>query len=528
MNRTETENRTGTTEARPATRPQLFTESSQKDTIDPVSAAGIIRAKFAARAISSLSNARTLDDGRVILPRLSANDCYVALEEACLKMARVAVRKYNSERGLQAVGFANALTTIFPEPIAYLVRAIRSVVSDADRETRREAPTVSFDLPLKGKGDGAFLLSDTLVDDHEETHPEEALLDSTDKLQFRNALATALKAIPANYLLALERDMTRDRERENGEKVAPSTDRERQTVCRARAALSEILKRECGLDNPFVRLIAQGRTGRVRQKTTQKNDWSVERQDALFRKLLQTPWSERSPEHDPNFEAGNAEEAIVNEVGSAKNVASPTPEMRQALRVMDTYTLGDNPTAQHEEAQALYARARTARYEMNDLTGAIALYRAAYAADPHFFAAKNEVGVLLSQSGQLREALDIYLEMIEHPKAEDARFIAATNAADIHLTWFDMGRNKERNIERALHFAQMAMQKPTPMRACNLLIAYVKDRYYIEAKGVMETVLQNNLPACPGEKFLQTLFQIRDADLVGWWNWLDGELGKDA
>ena len=73
----------------------------------------------------------------------------------------------------------------------------------------------------------------------------------------------------------------------------------------------------------------------------------------------------------------------------------------------------------------------------------------------------------------------------------------------------------------------MAMEKPTPMRACNLLLAYVKDRYYKEARQLMNSVLHANLPGCSGEKFLQTLFQIRDADLVVWLNWLDGELEKD-
>jgi TPR repeat protein len=137
------------------------------------------------------------------------------------------------------------------------------------------------------------------------------------------------------------------------------------------------------------------------------------------------------------------------------------------------------------------------------------------------------VGVLLIQSGNLRDALKAFLTIIEHaPKAED-RYIAATNAADIHLTWFDAGRNKERNIERAAYYAKMAMQRPTPMRACNLLLAYAKDRYFVEAQQVMDTVLKANRPECPAEKFLQTLFQIRDADLVAWWNWLDGELGKD-
>jgi len=47
---------------------------------------------------------------------------------------------------------------------------------------------------------------------------------------------------------------------------------------------------------------------------------------------------------------------------------------------------------------------------------------------------------------------------------------------------------------------------------------------YTEAQQLMDSILQADLKACPGEKFLQTLFQIRDADLVAWLNWLDGEL----
>jgi hypothetical protein len=43
----------------------------------------------------------------------------------------------------------------------------------------------------------------------------------------------------------------------------------------------------------------------------------------------------------------------------------------------------------------------------------------------------------------------------------------------------------------------------------------------------MERVLQADAPECRGEKFLQTLFQIRDPDLIAWWNWLDTELGKE-
>ena len=260
----------------------------------------------------------------------------------------------------------------------------------------------------------------------------------------------------------------------------------------------------------------------MRQKSSPSPNWTAERQNDLFRRLMSTSWQERAAEHPE----GNVEEAIVNEVSTGANVAPPSPEMRQTMRVMDTYTLGDNPTATTTEAQALYARARQARYA-GKIEEAIRLYRSAYEMEPDFLAAYNEVGVLLSQTGNLRDALKIYLTIVEHPKAGDHKYIAATNAADIYLTWFDAGRNKERNIERATHFARLAMEKPTPMRASNLMLAYIKDRYYREAQQVMDTVLRANLPQCPSEKFLRTLFQIRDADLIAWWNWLDGELGKE-
>jgi tetratricopeptide (TPR) repeat protein len=456
--------------------------------------------------------------------RLSANDCYVALEEACRKMARVALRKYQSDTNLYRFTFSEALDHIFPDPVAYLARSIRSVVSDAERASRREVPTISMDQPLTGLRDGesALYLRDTFASPEIAGQPEEALIDQDDRTRFRNALSKALQTIPSNYLMALQRDMERDLERKQGVKVAPETDRERQTVCRARAALSEILRRECGLDNPFVRLLAQQRSNRVRQKSTPSPNWTAERQSDLFRRLLNSSWAERTTTQPED----NVEEAVVNEVNRAGTAAPPSPEMRQAMRVMDTYTLGDNPRSEQTEAQQLYEQARQLRHKGN-LTEAIKLYRAAYDRDPRFFAAYNEVGVLLSQSGNLRDALKVYLTIIENPDAGNHKYIAATNAADIYLTWFDAGRNKERNIERATFYAQMAMQRPTPMRACNLLLAYVKDRYYVEAKQVMQTVLHSSLPECPAEKFLQTLFQIRDQDLIAWWNWLDAELGKE-
>jgi len=494
--------------------------------VEPVQAAETILRRYGARAISILTNPRVLDDGRRLPARLSANDCYVAMAEACRKMARVALRKYQADAPLQEMGFAAALDVIFPDPPAYLTRCIRSVISDAERTTRRDVPTVSMDQPLGGgDGDNALCLKDTLATTETWTQPEEALIAQDERQRFRQALAGALHAIPKNYLEALHRDIARERERQNGHKVAPESDKERQTVCRARAALSQILRRECGLDNPFVRLLAQQRSSRVRQKTTPSPNWTSERQNDLFRRLLNSPWTERAAGAD--HPEDNVEEAIVNEVSAAKNVAPPSPEMRQAMRVMDAYVIGDNPTAETSEAQRLYEQAQNAR-RSGRLEEAIRLYRGAYELEPDFFAAYNEVGVLLIQSGNLRDALKVFLAIIENPNAGEHRYIAATNAADIYLTWFDAGRNKERNIERATSFARLAMEKPTPMRACNLLLAYAKDRYYIEAQRVMDTVLRANAPQCPAEKFLQTLFQIRDADLVAWWNWLDGELGKDT
>lgn len=494
---------------------------------DTVQAAEIILRRFAARAISLLTQPRNLEDGRCLPARLSANDCYVALEESCRKMARVAVRKYTTDPSFRAVSFSEALTEIFPDPSAYLTRCIRSVVSDADRLSRREVPTVSMDQPLSkfgGDGENSLCLRDTFAAQDSGDQPEQSLIESDERLRFRRALVAGLQTIPKNYLDALQRDMARERERQQGTRVAPESDRERQTICRARAALSTILKRECGLDNPFVRLLAQQRNSRVRQKTTPSLNWTRERQNDLFRRLLNSPWAERASETIHADE--NLEEAVVNEVGSTVNFAPPSPEMRQAIRVMDMYSLHDNPTTSNTEAQNTYNNAIDAR-NRGRIEEAIQLYKTAFEIEPTFFASLNEVGILLSQTGNLRDALKVYLSIVDHPEAGSHRFIAATNAADIYITWFDAGRNKERNIERATYFARLAMERPTPMRACNLLLAYVKDRYYREAHQVMDTVLRTDSPQCRSEKFLQTLFQIRDADLVAWWNWLDGEMGKD-
>lgn len=490
--------------------------------VDLVGAAEQILRRFGPRSITMLTAGRLVEDGRTIPAKLSANDCYVALDEACRKMARVALRKFRQSYAPDGREFGECLDEMFPDPAAYLARAVKSVIADEGRAVRRELPVVSLEQPLGSvDGEGSLHLGDTVAERESWKLPEQSLIEQDEKRRFRAALSQAIKKIPANYLEALTRDVARERERRTGFKVLPETDGERQTVCRARAALSTILIRECGEDNPFVRLLMQQRSSRVRKKAQRSSEWTGERQEALFRKLMQTGWTERAAVQPEE----KVDEAVVNYVHDARSVAPPSPEMRQAMRVLDIYTV-DRPVPQTERARDLYERARALR-QASRLEEAVKHYKACYEAEPAFIEALNEVGVVNNQLGNLRDALKAFLAIIERDPSGDHKFIAATNACDIYTTWFDAGRNRERNIEQAIYYGKLAMQKPTPMRACNLLVAYVKDRYFDDAKRVMETALTANSPACPSERFLQTLFQIRDADLVAWWSWLDGELGKD-
>jgi len=151
---------------------------------DPVQAAETILRRFGARAVSNLSQPRTLEDGRVLPPRLSANDGYVALEEACRKMARVAIRKFESDALLKSGSFSDALDQIFPDATAYLARCIRSVISDTERVVRRDVPTVSMDQPLAGGDGGSTLtLGDTFATEETADQPEEALIDRDERQQ---------------------------------------------------------------------------------------------------------------------------------------------------------------------------------------------------------------------------------------------------------------------------------------------------------------------------------------------------------
>jgi hypothetical protein len=488
--------------------------------LDLVSAGEQILRRYGARAITMLTASRPGDDGRLIPARLSANDCYVALDEACRKMARVALRKFRQSQ--PDTDFVGALPAIFPDPAAYLARAIKSVIADEARASRRELPAVSLETPIGAdSGEGSLHLGETISESRSWKLPEQALVEQDERSRFRTALTHAMGAIPAHYLDALKRDIARDRERQAGQRVAPESDRERQTVCRARAALAEIIRKECGEDNPFVRLLAQQRNSRMRKKTQPSSKWSGERQEALFRKLMETGWADRAADAPD----GRLDEAVVNDVSAVQQAAPPSPEMRQAMRVLDLYTV-DYARPRTQPAQELYQKGRELR-RASQLEEALRYFKATFEAEPTFIEALNEVGVVNMQLGNLRDSLKTYLSIIERDPPGDHKYIAATNAADIYMTWFDAGRNKDRNIEQAIQYAKLAMRKPTPMRACNLLQAYVKDRYYEEAKRVMDAVLHENSQACPADKFLQTLFQIRDTDLVAWWGWLENELNEE-
>ncbi|MGC8669466.1 MAG: hypothetical protein ACP5VE_15270 [Chthonomonadales bacterium] len=488
---------------------------------DLLSAAGIILSRFGARAVTLVSAPRQAEDGRRITPRISANDAYAALEEACWKMARVALRRYRRAPRPQ-VPFDAALDTLFPDPAAYLARAIKSVVSDAARLARREIPTLSLEQPLgAADGDHEFSLADLVAEERTPRLPEPALIEQSDRTEFRSALKQALRQMPANYLRALGEDLKRGRQRQHGRPVQPETDRQRQTVCRARAALATLIRRNCSPDNPYIHLLNRQRNSRVARKIQPSANWSGERREALFRRLMETSWVQRAAAHPD----GSVEEAVVNEVSGTSAVAPPSPEMRQAMRVLDLYTV-DHPLPKTPEARTLWEQAKAQR-AAGRLEEALRLYRACYEAEPSFLEALNEVGVVLSQMGNLRDALKVYLTIIRKDASGDHAYIAATNAADIYLTWFDAGRNKEHNIEQAIAYAKLAMQHPTPMRACNLILAYAKDRYFDAARQVMERILSGNMPSCPADKFLQTLFQIRDPDLVAWWSWLESELDRE-
>jgi tetratricopeptide (TPR) repeat protein len=494
---------------------------------DMVSVADEVLATLGPRAVTLLTTPRRLDDGRVLPPRLSANDCYVALPEACRKVARVVVARRRT------AGRVVSVADIFPEPAAYLARAIRSVVSDADRVARREPQAVSLDAPIGcGDGDGAITLADVVPETGAAALPEAALIQSDERAAFARGLRKALSAVSPNYLAAIERDMRRERERRAGRSVTPATESERQTLCRARAAVARVLQSECTPDNPYVWMLGhrakagrtpsatRGQGAALAKKATTQTAWTGERQDALVRRLLDIGWAERHSERAD----GSVGEAVVNDVTAPTAVAPPSPEVRQAMRVLDLYTV-DRKQPATERARRLYDDARELRAG-GRIEEALTRYRQCHEAEPGFVEALNEVGVMYSQLGRLRDALRVYLSIVDSGAPAPHRHIAATNAADIYLTWFDAGRNRDRNIELARRYAELAMERPSPMRACNLILAHVKDRYYLEARAVLERIIREDRPECSAQRFLETLFQIRDRDLIAWWSWLEESVGQ--
>jgi tetratricopeptide (TPR) repeat protein len=487
--------------------------------VDPVAAGEALVRLHGARAVT-MAISRPIETGAGVSLRISANDAYAALEEAVRKVTRAALPKYRLLQADGATDFGESLAHVFPDPAAYLARAIRSVVIDQGRAAKREIPALSLDEPVAADlGEARATLGDLVPERRVDRIPEADVIERADRTEFRTALAGALGAIPANYLQALARDLAR--ERNAGALQAPVSDRDRQTLCRARAALASVLRRECGEDNPYIRMLNVRQKAKVRTKSIPSPSWSGERQDALFRRLLESGWAERAQERPDD----SVEEAIVNDVTEASAVAPPSPEVRQAMRVIDLYTLGHS-MPQSPIAAELYIRAREERKE-GRLEEALLHFKACVEAEPSFTEARSEIAVTYSRLGKLREALKINMGIVETSRSAEDRCIAATNASDIYLTWFDSGRRQERNIEMATRYALLAMERPTPMRACNLILAYVKNRFFHEARQTMSGVMKANTDRCPTEKFLSTLFQIRDADLIRWWAWLEEEMREE-
>lgn len=494
--------------------------------VDLVQAVDVIIEHFGPRAVTIVSQGRQSSEIASSGMHLSANDGYVAVGDAARKMARVAIRRYH-QSSLQRLGvpFAEALDRLFPDGAAYLSRCIRSVVSDVGRVARRELPTISLEQSIaNADGEDSIPLVDTLADVSVDSDPLSSLLQKEARGDLREALRRALKRLPVNYRSVLHRDMERERVRRRGEAIPAESDRERQSVYRARATLARLIIQECGPDNPYLQMLKPpaNPTLRVRRHDSiavPRDQWSPQRQSELFQLILSQPWTLRMTEN------GDVPEAIVHDVTPGHNATPPSPELRKAMRVIDLYTI-DYVHPKGEAAQQLYNQGRALRKE-GRLEEAIAAYRTCYETELSFVAAYNEVGVLLSQMGRLRDALRVYHHIIERYPMREDYYIAATNAADIYLTWFEAGRNLDENIQHAINFAELAMQRPTPMRAANLILAYVKDRYYLRARQVLADGMSGIWPNCPPEKALHTLSQIRDQDLIHWWVWLDEQLHEE-
>ena len=161
---------------------------------DSLSISESILRQFGPRAITMLTAPRQAQDGSTFLPRLSANDAYAALQEACKKMARVTAARIAKDGLLSLMSLADAIRAAFPEPAAYLARCIRSVISDAERLSRHEPITLSLDAPLRRTVEGnSFTLAEYLPETDFEKQPETAFLDASDRSQFRSALSIAIR-----------------------------------------------------------------------------------------------------------------------------------------------------------------------------------------------------------------------------------------------------------------------------------------------------------------------------------------------
>jgi len=494
--------------------------------------AQIIRERYGARAVSIVT-------GPERAGRLSVNDAWVALYDACHKMSRVALRRHEARGGDDDTPLA--LETLFPEPLAYLICSLLSVVQDARRIGRIEKAeadrTTSLDAGLSnldGAGaNGSFspMLARRLVEDRALLLPEAALLHAQERQDWKinaRALDAAARALPAAQTEVILADLRRRRLLQSA--LPPASDVQRQRLRRARKALAkraECLLRAsetCESEPPWFgdkagavrvnRSSPRRAVGALPVPTTEEG-WDEKRLGALLRERFgDAAWTERVT--SPN---GDVEEAVVHDIGGGGD--APSAALRAAVRVMDRAALKASPVPRTEAAQTLWDEGRSLR-KQGKLEEATRAFRACNRAEPSFSPARIAGGVTLFRLGRLAEARDLYLDVARNPNAGADRFVAASNVSEVYLTWFRTGHgDKERNLNLALYWATRGLEQPTPARAVNLLLAYVEDRRFREATGALRALLVARPETCPPDALLRTLSQIQEPSLLAWWRWLE-------
>jgi hypothetical protein len=490
----------------------------------------VIRERFGARAVSHIAAS---------VP-VRVETLWAGMYDACHKMARVACgryAKYDGEcrtRGETPLPFADSLNTLFPAPSTpaiYLACAIRSVLKDASRTWRKVAgrEALSLDDPVFAGKRSALTIGDRLEERLPRRLPEEALREQAarqERAAVVGALPVALAALSADYRAAIISQRERKARREAGEPLRPMTAPERQRLSRAREALLREIARLLGerarADNTVFQALCAGQPRQeakrrhAAKRAPASEPWTEARQERLFRHLTEGGWARRARA----LPGGNVEEAVVHELNAARAAPAPGKAFRKAVRVLDRYGM-KAPTPQGAQAAQQWDEARELR-RAGKLEEAAAAFLACHAAEPEFVEARIAAAVTLFRLGQLDAARAHYLDIIRRCPQGAYRSVAASNLSEIYLTWFRIGRgSKELHIGEAVCYAQMGMAQPSPARAANLLLAYVADRRFYEAEAFLTEVFAANDPACLPEDLLRLLAQIRDNDLIAFWNWLE-------